>query len=378
MSETNVKNILLCYGYHPNTTAVYFEKALKETGCNVVSITSSGFGKSGYPINVDIFELVSQLPGMKPDLLLFVDSPPFFPRNIEKIDCPTACYLIDTHVNLDLRLSYAPFFDYVFIAQKKHLEDFKHRANSNTSWLPLACDPEIHRGQVREKLYDIGFVGNVRKGTRREKFLAEISKRFSVNDYTRQYTKEQIGEIYSQSRIVFNITCSDDLNMRVFEGLSSGSMLLTERISEGQSDIFCDRHDLVEYADLGEAIALTNYYLAHQEEREEIAANGLRLVLGGHTYRDRCQVILNAVSGDGAIECSAPARSMSNFEKKTLLAKIWNFYKCLEPFADEVCGMGIRGKVTLFPLMISALVRSTGRNMEKMFFRGLFRKDSLP
>jgi len=43
---------------------------------------------------------------------------------------------------------------------------------------------------------------------------------------------EQMAETYSASKIVFNCSLKKDVNMRVFEALASGSLLLTNDLSE--------------------------------------------------------------------------------------------------------------------------------------------------
>ena len=50
-----------------------------------------------------------------------------------------------------------------------------------------------------------------------------------------------MARIYSASRIVFNRSIKDDVNMRVFEALASGSLLLTNDLAaNGQAELFRD------------------------------------------------------------------------------------------------------------------------------------------
>lgn len=81
--------------------------------------------------------------------------------------------------------------------------------------------------------------------------------------------------------------------MRVFEGLCSGSMLLTDN-AEGLCDFFEDRKHLVIYDD--DNIAdLASYYIEHEDEREKIANAGRELVLAKHTYAHRVDEIVRVV-----------------------------------------------------------------------------------
>ncbi len=151
--------------------------------------------------------------------------------------CPTAVYLVDVHLHLKEKLLLKPFFDYIFVAQRDFVEVFRQMGNPHVYWLPLACDLEIHGVLPRAKEWDIGFVGQVHSGDRKRR-LALLGERFVVNDYHRAYPREEIAEVYSRSRIVFNSSIKGDLNMRVFEGLASGSLVVTDRIGNGQSELF--------------------------------------------------------------------------------------------------------------------------------------------
>ena len=63
------------------------------------------------------------------DALLFVEPPPdCWPVGLEDLRCPTAVYLIDTHQDLGLRLTYAPFFDEIFVAQLNKVSIVEVRA----------------------------------------------------------------------------------------------------------------------------------------------------------------------------------------------------------------------------------------------------------
>ena len=47
-----------------------------------------------------------------------------------------------------------------------------------------------------------------------------------------------MGRIYSESKIVLNASINGDLNMRVFEALTSGALLVTDRIENGLDTLF--------------------------------------------------------------------------------------------------------------------------------------------
>ena len=134
--------------------------------------------------DVDLERLISALPSSwKPDLVLWVESVQGYqPQNIPRLDCPTAAYVIDSHVSLPAHLEWAPRFDWVFVAQRRYLDAFRAAGCSRVRWLPLACDPAIHGKVALPKQHDIGFAGSAtpRQETRRNR-LARLAEHFDVH-----------------------------------------------------------------------------------------------------------------------------------------------------------------------------------------------------
>jgi spore maturation protein CgeB len=78
--------------------------------------------------------------------------------------------------------------------------------------------------------------------------------------------------------------------MRVFEAMSCGRLLLTDR-ANGILDIFSDKKHLIVYNE-NNLEELILYYLDNSEEREKIAKSGYNEVVEKHTYEKRLEKIL--------------------------------------------------------------------------------------
>lgn len=184
-------------------------------------------------------------------------------------------------------------FDVIFVAQKNFLPFFKKR---KTYWLPYACDPALHRKFDLPKIYDVVFIGNMNSQVYpdRVQLLNELSKKFRVKVFSGFYG-EEVAKVYSQSKIIFNKSHSDEVNMRVFDVLSCGSLLLTDRIENGLPDIFEDRKHLVMYDGLEDLKEKVDYYLSHDDEREKIACAGQKEVHEKHTFYHRAQTVLSVL-----------------------------------------------------------------------------------
>ena len=89
--------------------------------------------------------------------------------------------------------------------------------------------------------------------------------------------------------IVFQCSQFGEITRRIFEGMACGRMVLTDRLNPSTHivDLFVYGEYVVFYDDAKDAIDKINYYTNHPDEREAIAANGLRKVMEGHTVSHR-------------------------------------------------------------------------------------------
>ncbi len=248
--KANSMNILMDYVSYPATTACYLEKALRKF-CRVVTcggtITESTLKRwdlmaikqrvtpqdlprePGAPLAETLEKLP---PGFIPDLYLWVETglggPP---PDLAESPLPKACYLIDSHLNFETHRQIALNFDWVFVAQKAFVEPLKAAGCPAVFWLPLGCDGDIHNPGQTGKVCDVGFAGTVSPAHRRRAhLLAQIGEYFHLRAERRFL--EDMAQLYAQSKIVFNNAIAGDLNMRVFEAMASGSLLLTDPVPE--------------------------------------------------------------------------------------------------------------------------------------------------
>lgn len=319
------RRILMAYTANPQTTAHYLERALRQN--HDVITYGPDIVRYGAPVgdriepmwkiwdlgqikdrvrpqaipfqenNPDLRGVCDRLPsGWFPDIFLWVDSGNYFPlEGLSSLPCVRVAYFIDTHLNREQHLRMASEFDHVFVAQRAYIPDFKRQGCPSVHWLPLACDPDLHGGRPLPKRYDLTFVGSLTSAhSRRRDLLSRLGQSFQV--HIRRCFLEEMARVYRQSRIIFNHAILNDLNMRVFEALASGSLLLTDA-SDGLHDLFEDQKHLVIYRDERELIDLARYYLERAEEREVIQVQGQAEVFSRHTYAHRVQALLSVLEG---------------------------------------------------------------------------------
>ncbi|HQO38794.1 MAG TPA: glycosyltransferase [Candidatus Omnitrophota bacterium] len=272
---------LIYYFGHAGTTGAYMEKVMKT---------------AGVPYDLYGVENPSAIPGGY-DLYLRIDHGDYkfdIPAHLR----PAVFYAIDTHLPKPYKRirRQARHYDIVFCAQKQGAARLHGDTGVDTQWLPLACDPDVHKKLDIAKQYDIGFVGRNADKFARGRHLPALRNRYPAS-FIGQAEFHKMSSIYSASRIGFNSAIINDINMRVFEVMSCGCFCLTNAIQDnGFSELFTPGRDLVTYSNDRELFALISHYLSHEREREEIARAGHALVTGKHTYVHRVQTMFNYIA----------------------------------------------------------------------------------
>lgn len=303
----------------------------------------------------------------KDDLFFFIDpAPRSWPVGFEYLSGPSSAYLIDVHINLRGRMLWAPFFDVLFVAQKDYVSKFIDAGFPSVFWLPLACDPQVHCVPAARRDLDVGFVGNIGvKGSFRYETLSNVLPQFRTNDYNQFHTPHEMAEVYGRSKIVLNASINGDLNMRVFEALASGALLVTDRIQNGLSDCFLEDVHYVGFSSAQEASDKIDYYLAHVAERESIARNGQTLALAEHTYSHRWQFITNLINSGVVLSGAAPVRHYSARQRDKAYARIYEqlhlplkVWQLISPLKNGL------GKAFLLPVWIRATAKKLRRRVQ--------------
>lgn len=145
----------------------------------------------------------------------------------------------------------------------------------------------------------------------RQRGLIELSKKYSVSIYsnsnTENLTKVRYGgsldywsempKVFRETKINLNFTIPNiksGLPLRIWDVLGCGGFLLTNF----QAEIpyyFKNKEDLVCFESVDELVELAGYYLAHEEERKEIAKNGYEKVKKHHTWEKRVLEMMEIV-----------------------------------------------------------------------------------
>lgn len=222
------------------------------------------------------------------------------PYEVQSIPHPSVFWTSDCHLGYDWRLAKAKRTDWNFVAQKRGLDEFVRDGIKDPILMYHAVEPMAYPHISSLKKYDLCFIGHINSGNRIEaldRMFNEVEKIRTVPGkdpafFYGQRLFEEAAEKYCQSKIVFNISIKDDINMRVFETLSTKSFLLTNWIPT-LGDLFEDGKHLVMYKTMDEAVDKMKYYLQHDSEREAIAEEGFKEVRSKHTFFHRAKQVMD-------------------------------------------------------------------------------------
>lgn len=224
------------------------------------------------------------------DLYLSIDDDLAYPNVPSSLRDRSAYWCIDAHrfklagSSNYSRLSKMQEFPLLFITQFDVAERF------NAHWLPLACDPSITFPLEHvAKTYDWCFVGHVNTAHRHG--YVELMKYHFPNCYVGQAFGSAMNEIYNASRIILNVSFSNDINMRFFEATASGSILLAKRVFNNEFALFND--SVLFFNDRKEILSKTSEILNNYEFYSKKAFEFSSIVREKHNYEERVKTILS-------------------------------------------------------------------------------------
>jgi spore maturation protein CgeB len=84
-------------------------------------------------------------------------------------------------------------------------------------------------------------------------------------------------------------------NMRLYESTGVGTLLLTD-VKRNLPELFDVGKEVVSYESPDDLVEKIEYYLAHDDERREVAAAGQRRTLAEHTYAHRMRELVGILS----------------------------------------------------------------------------------
>jgi spore maturation protein CgeB len=235
----------------------------------------------------------------------------------------------------------ARHYDHVFTIQTDAcLEAMGQVTDARLAYLPCGFDPRVHRPLVLDAAEqaeygsDVSFVGagyrNRRLALRRFldlDFRIWGSDWAGAADLTRAIQRsgaridtEESVRIFNASRVNLNLHSStyhegvdprgDFVNPRTFELAGAGAFQVVDQ-RQLLPALFTPGHELAVASSVDEMRALTDHYLAHEDERVIMAGRARQRALAEHSYARRMEDMLAAVIGPAQERLLARRRTVT-------------------------------------------------------------------
>lgn len=288
-SDRIQSKILLCYGKTPYTPGRYLEDAMR----------AIGVGVDVYTQEIDFNQIdVSRYLGV-----LFVESVerrPVQAKNIGNAKIPKLFWIHHADNRLSENYALAKQYKPDIMLMSHSLQLAKHFP-APVRFFPFAMDRTFFNCSIplcRREL-DLAFVGNnnAKQYPSRNENLKAIEfyfqKQYKLSLHSKVFLRD-LGKLYGNSKIVFNQTADylKTFNMRIFEGMGCGALVLTDLVPE-QGTMFNDGQYYVVFRNRNDLMDKLDYYLKHLDKAQVIATAGYKYLLANHTYEHRAESVIS-------------------------------------------------------------------------------------
>jgi len=252
------------------------------------ALTNLNIESTVWGLNYDNFSTSFWQLEKEHDVILLIENYPqtdWLP-DLSKSNKLKVFWAIDSHVVLNEHIELCKKFkiDIVLNAVYGHEKFFNM---FKTEYFPNAYCDELIKPLEIEKIYDVGFCGNINN---RGGWLNEIKKYYNLKLDEFVIGEDMVKSINSY-KIHFNRNIADDLNYRTFETLGCKTFILTNE-TPGLSNLFDIEKNIITYSNEWDLLDKISYYLKNPDERNKIATEGNNHVIKNHTYLKRMEQLM--------------------------------------------------------------------------------------
>jgi hypothetical protein len=204
------------------------------------------------------------------------------PKNVHLADSKTALLLGDTHhldkpiTNLFHYASTEQFDTLVTMFDRHHLHFFTN-TQTQVAWLPNLCwQPHWHPAPVQAPAPSVVFIGQAGSFHPYRRWLLQQLHAAGLPLHAQRANQADAACAYNNAAVALNVSLNGDLNLRIFEILAAGGLLLTDRLSKasGLERILTPGEHYLDYGSLEECIEKIRWVFAHPEDALRIRRQG--------------------------------------------------------------------------------------------------------
>ena len=229
----------------------------------------------------------------------------YLPRGIESAPCPTVLLHIDSFSGARQRAETSQLFDLSVVFHPRSVQEIGAGGRNAVLLVSHAIDAGEHapRDAQDKRPVDVAFVGTLDAPdyAQRAAALRRLAATSPGLALRNGLGYEEMLALYGNAKIGVNVSRDDyppDANLRCFEVMGSGALLLTGAPSELEAFGFRDGVDYVACSGAEDMATKAVHFLARPDERISIAARGQRRVLAEHTYEVSARRLLAAIDKD--------------------------------------------------------------------------------
>jgi len=353
--------LCLCREEHHWKLIPGYAEAFRRQGIGFVCVDDS------IPFDAPIEEVIRRSGVVPSAIFHFESAHPLFPIGLQRCEVPTVCFHPDTYAFTKRRIRWSAVFDHVAVFHPGYVERFANGGHPGAFLLPHAVRREFFDGPELERGFELGWVGQTSGPfyQARAAWLPKLANDFKTNDWSRKYTVHEVAETYRRSKVVVNIGRDDfphDANLRVFEVLASGALLLTSLPTELEELGFTNGVHFVGYRAPEDIAPLVRKYVNDEPARLRIAEAARNLVLADHTYDKRVLAVLGRLAASRGTR-PAPARAWSDSRARLVALDFYAAHgltQCAAAQFRRIAGRGFRETIEGASLLSRAWLRSLG------------------
>lgn len=263
----------------------------------------------------------------KPELILVTHGalPPDVVREMKTTsDAKLAVWYPDHLVNLGRQYLLASDFDAWFFKDPYMVETFRTKLGINAHYLPEACNPLWHHrvdlSQAEKQKYGCDLTTASSSMYYYRARMLEMFEDYDLRIWGKNYPRWLISPLrslypdvyvaeiekakaFNAAKVVLNTMHYGEItgvNCRLFEAAGCGAFQIADW-KPGLPEFFDPEREIVTFRTRKELKEKVDYYLAHTEERREIADRAYARAHREHTYEIRLRRLLEIVSQHAAV-----------------------------------------------------------------------------
>jgi hypothetical protein len=270
-----------------------------------------------------------------PDVIIIRDAEFYqMPMGLERAEYPIVGLVGDYNLSLNQMLPVLGVFDH-FFCDTKGQRIFNKLGFDNCDFFCLyGYDPDVHKDYGMGRDLDVVFVGNLNSTVQQERDeyiyqLAKLDRRHKVYITSGVFGQDYV-HLLNRAHLVFNRSIRDEVNMRFFEALACGAIVLNNPLEELDMMGFVRNKHYLAYEVLAEAIS--DFFRTRMErKREEMRANAA-MILENHSYDVRANVLLSKIS---SLDLNVSKRRMGLLSEQEASDR-WNRYETNEVMLPDM------------------------------------------